>query len=201
MLKTASSKVHRNMILKYRNIAISGGAAVGKGTLRAGLKPYLAPLGWKFRSGGDLLREFTKGNKIPKASLADAEWHKKLDRKTFELLEEGNLVVESWLAGYVARERADTLRIFVFCSNDAIRIDRVVNRDHVDVETAKKIIFEREKDNFAEWRKIYGDHNFWDPKYFHLSLDTYSLNKKQTLQKILEALGYDTPLTQNPGKI
>ncbi len=177
--------------LKFNNIAISGGAATGKGTLRENLRPYLEPLGWSFRSGGDLVREYTNEHKIPNASLADEAFHKSLESKTRDLLEKGHIVVESWLAGFVAKERTDTLRIFVYCSNDAIRIDRVVNRDHVDIDTAKKIIFDRQTDNFREWKRIYGDHDFWDPSIFHLKIDTYSLNKKQTLNIVLGALEFD----------
>lgn len=179
------------MRLKYNNITISGGAATGKGTLKESLRPFLEPLGWSFRSGGDLVRDYTKEHKIPNASLADDNFHRSLEKKTHELLEKGHMVVESWLAGYVAKSRDDTLRIFVYCSNDAIRIDRVVNRDHVDTETAKKIIFDRQTDNFREWKRIYGDHDFWDPSIFHLKIDTYSLNKSQTLNAVLEAIGYD----------
>ena len=67
------------MQLNYRNIAISGGIAVGKGTLRENLRPYLEPLGWQFRSGGDILREYTKEHVNPLAKLADDDFHRALD--------------------------------------------------------------------------------------------------------------------------
>ncbi len=180
------------MQLNYRNIAISGGIAVGKGTLRENLRPYLEPLGWQFRSGGDILREYTKEHVNPLAKLADDDFHRALDAKTGELLDVGHLVVESWLAGFVARERTDTLRVFMHCSNEAIRVDRVMNRDKVSSTDAKNNIKDRESNNFAEWRRLYGDFDFWNPTYFQLSIDTYSSDAQETVHRVLEALGLPT---------
>jgi cytidylate kinase len=176
--------------LKYRNITISGGAATGKGTLKENLRPYLAPLGWRFRSGGDLLREFTNESKLPLASLAEPSFHKEIDQKTSELLDVGNIVVESWLAGFIAKERADTFRIFLYCGDDKMRVDRVLFRDKTDVETARKIIFDRELDNFSQWKKIYGDYDFWNKNIFHIMIDTCNSDAKKTLGIVLNEIGY-----------
>lgn len=176
--------------LKYKNITISGGVAVGKNTLHAALKPYLEPLGWKFTSGGQLLRDFTKEYVQPLAKLAPDEFHHKLDKRTLDLLENGRIVIEAWLAGFMARERSDTLRILLKCENDALRIDRVANRDKVSIDQAKKYIREREEGNFIEWKRIYGDYNFFSPEFYHLIIDTYSHGPQETAEKVLKELGY-----------
>ncbi len=82
------------MNLNYNNITISGGVAVGKNTLLDNLRPILEPEGWHFTSGGKILRDFTKEYVQPLASLADDDFHKKLDERTMNLLEEGHYVVE-----------------------------------------------------------------------------------------------------------
>ena len=180
------------MNLKFENITISGGVAVGKNTLKDNLQKQLEPLGWKFTSGGQILRDFTKEYTQPLASLADDDFHKKLDQRTLDLLtKEKHYVIEAWLAGFVARELDNTLRVLLVCHNDALRIDRVANRDNVSVDAAKKYIKEREEDNFHEWKRIYGDYNFWDPKYFHLVIDTYSHGQEETAKIVLDALGYE----------
>lgn len=180
------------MNLKFENITISGGVAVGKGTLTENLKPYLEPLGWKFTSGGRLLREFTKEFVQPLASLADAKFHNELDARTKRLLtEEGHYVIEAWLAGFMAKDLGNTLRVFLMCKNDALRIDRVANRDKVSIEQAKHYIKEREEGNMAEWKRIYGNHDFWDPKYYHLTIDTYSSGQMETVGKVLDRLGFN----------
>lgn len=179
-----------NMNLKYRNITISGGVAVGKNTLHANLKNYLEPLGWNFTSGGKLLRDFAKEYVQPLASLAPDTFHHELDNRTKKLLEKGNYVIEAWLAGFMAKDRADTLRVFLHCQNDALKIDRVANRDNIGIDDAKKYIKEREEGNFTEWRRIYGDHDFFDPKYYHVSIDTYSSGPHETVGIVLDKLGY-----------
>ena len=54
------SELNRTMNLKFKNITISGGVSTGKNTLLDNLKPHLEPQGWKFTSGGQILRDFAK---------------------------------------------------------------------------------------------------------------------------------------------
>lgn len=177
-------------MLKYKNITISGGVATGKNTLLNNLKPFLEPLGWHFTSSGQILRDYLKEYVNPKAGLAPKEIHHQIDQRTINLLNKGKLVIESWLAGFMSRHREDTLRVLLVCSNQAVKIDRVVNRDKVSVTVAKKIIKEREEDNFNTWKRIYGDYNFFDAKYYHLIIDTYSSGPLETVGKVLDKLGF-----------
>ena len=178
------------MSLNFENITISGGVAVGKNTLLDNLKLTLEPQGWKFTSGGKILRDFTKEYVQPLASLASDDFHKKLDERTMNLLKDGKYVIEAWLAGFMARERKDTLRILLTCSNDALRVDRVANRDKVTIDEAKDYIKDREENNMKEWKRIYGDYNFFSPEYYHLVIDTYSFGPHETVNMVLEKLGY-----------
>ena len=178
------------MKLKYKNITISGGAATGKNTLLNNLKSFLEPLGWNFASGGQILRDYLKEYINPKAGKAPVNIHHQIDKRTIELLNKGHYVIESWLAGFMARERKDTLRVLLICSNPALKVDRVVNRDKVTIEIAKKIIKEREEDNFKTWKKIYGEYNFFDHQYYHLIIDTFSSGPLETVGRVLDALGY-----------
>ncbi|NTU73860.1 hypothetical protein HGB07_06900 [Candidatus Roizmanbacteria bacterium] len=179
------------MNLKYRNITVSGGIAVGKGTLMRNLKTYLEPLGWTCTSGGQILRDFTKEYVNPNASLVDDDFHNKLDARTINLLDKGNVVIEAWLAGFMARDRDDTLRILLICTHDELRVDRVANRDKVSIDNAKEYIHNREEDNFKEWQRIYGKYEFFDPRYYHMVIDTYSSGQHETVGKVLDLLGYD----------
>lgn len=178
------------MKLNYENITISGGVAVGKNTLFNNLKPYLEPLGWRFASGGQIIRDYLKEYVHPLSSLAPDDLHRKIEERTLRLLKERKYVIEAWLAGFVARNLKNTLRVLLICSDDALKIDRVVNRDKVTIEQAKKMIKEREEDNFKTWKKLYGDFNFFDPQYYQLVIDTYSSGPMETLGKVLDALGF-----------
>jgi len=177
--------------MNYRNITISGGVAVGKNTLHNNLKPILEPKGWTFASGGQLLRDFAKEYVQPVAHLAPDDFHHKLDDRTKGLLEKGHYVIEAWLGGFMARDREDTLRILLTCKNDALRIDRVANRDKITIDMAKQYVREREEGNFKEWKRIYGDYNFFSPEYYHLVIDTYSSGPQETVELVLEKLGIE----------
>lgn len=179
------------MNLNFENITISGGVAVGKNTLKDNLVPYLEPLGWKFTSGGQLNRDFTKENIAPLATNVSEEFNRYIEKRTHDFLtKEGHYVIEAWLAGFVARELDNTLRVLLICGNDALRVDRVANRDKITVAQAKEVIKKRETDNLTEWKRIYGNYEFFDHKYYHLVIDTYSSGQMETVGKVLDKLGY-----------
>ncbi|MEK7597677.1 MAG: cytidylate kinase family protein [Patescibacteria group bacterium] len=178
------------MNLKFKNITISGGVSTGKNTLLDNLKPYLELQGWKFTSGGQILRDFAKEYVQPSANLADKKIHNMIDERTVKLLKNGYYIIEAWLAGFFARNMENTLRVLLVCKDNAVKIDRVVNRDKISVDMAKIYIKEREEINFREWRKYYGNYNFFDPKYYQLVIDTYTSGPLETLGKVLDKLGF-----------
>jgi len=178
------------MNLEFENITISGGISTGKNTLLNNLKPYLEPQGWKFTSGGQILRDFAKEYVQPLASLVDKKIHNMIDERTVKLLKNNHYVIEAWLAGFFARNMDNTLRVLLVCKDDALRIDRVVNRDKISVDMAKKYIKEREDTNFREWKKYYGNYNFFDSKYYQLVINTYTSGPMETLGKVLDKLRF-----------
>jgi len=186
------------MELNFQNITISGGIATGKNTLLDNLKSFLTPLGWQFSSGGKILRDYLNEYKNPLASLGDEKIHHIIDQRTIKLLKEKKYVIESWLSGFMARNFDNTLRVLLICSNPALKIDRVVNRDKVSIDEAKKMIKEREQDNIKTWKKLYGDYDFFDPKYYHLVIDTYSSGPLETVGKVLDRLGFKNKKYYNP---
>jgi len=179
------------MAFNYSNITISGGVGVGTSTLAGNLKNFLTPLGWQFKSTGAFIREHTKENIMPLATLVSDDFDREIEAKAKELLEtEKKWVVEAWLAGWLARDMKHVLKVLVICSENIIRVDRVVNRDKVSVEDAKKFIHLRESENFAKWKRIYGEYNFFDQKYYDLIIDTYSTGQNESVGKVLDKLGY-----------
>lgn len=185
--------------LKYSSIAISGRPGAGRSTLLKNLKPLLEPLGWQIFSGGDWARQFAvkSGNHDPndprhhKATdygddidhQIDAAMRKKLSDPTV------HMAVESWIAGWNMRGMKHVLKVLLMC-DDALRIDRIVNRDNLTVDDAKQHMREREDTNLSKWQRMYGVNDFWDPKYYDLVLNTYSHGPKETLDLVLQALGY-----------
>lgn len=196
---------------RYKNITISGLPGAGSSTLG---KALAHNTGWKYFSGGDFMRAyaireglFDEDNHFHHdATVYGEEFDRRVDyevRRTAEK-EKGN-VMDAWLSGFMTLGVDSTLRVLVVCSDDAIRVDRVMNRDEVSVTEAKKHIFEREEKNRKKWQRMYENEwsnwvvdegilppratiDFWDPKLYDLVVDTYSNSKEQSLDMVMERL-------------
>ena len=176
--------------LQWRNITVSGRAASGATTLSRALAERL---GWKIVNGGELYREYAKKNGIPleKTTASDDKYHLELDNFIKEKLKtEKNLIIESWLAGFDARNIPGVFKIFVTCSDDAVRIDRLVNRDKMTIDEAKNHLKTREKENLEKWEKLYHTRDFWNPKLYNLIIDTYPNGPTETLEIVLNRIGF-----------
>ncbi|MBL7159213.1 cytidylate kinase family protein [Candidatus Microgenomates bacterium] len=185
--------------LRYKSIAISGQPGAGRTTLLNNLKKTLKLLGFKFFSGGEWSRQYAIKHNLhdpsnPKHHLAtiyDDKIDYEIDVAMREKLKKnGNFVVESWIAGWNMRGLKHVLKVLLIC-DDALRIDRIVNRDSLTVKEAKDSIQKREKENLKKWSKLYGVSDFWNPKHYDLVIDTYSNSKEEVLDKVLKELGYD----------
>lgn len=186
--------------LKYRSIAISGKPGAGRTTLMTNLKKYLQPLGFEFFSGGEWSRQYAIEHGFHKANdkthhFATAygdEVDYQIDVAMRKKLEgEGHYCVESWISGWNMRGLPHVLKILLM-TDDALRIDRIVNRDAVTVEQAKEHLKKREEENLAKWVRLYkvAPTDFWDTKYYDLVINTYSHGPTETLEIVLQALGY-----------
>ncbi len=180
------------MNLKFNNIAIAGKFAVGTTTLAKHLQEILD---WNYVNAGAIQRDYDRQHNIhenKQGAIARPDKHElQIEDMAKKLLEtKKNLISEGWLAGFISRDIKKVLKVLLICSNEAIRIDRVVNRENVSVEDAKAWIKRREKENIVKWKKLYGDYDFWDPKYFDLVIDTYSSGPMSTVGKVLDKLGF-----------
>lgn len=185
--------------LKYTSLAISGRPGAGRSTLLKNLKPFLEPLKWEFFSGGEWARKYAIESGMHKAE--DQTHHlatdygedidHQIDLSMRKKLEdpENHVAVESWIAGWNMRGLKNVLKVLLMC-DDSLRIDRVVNRDNLTVEEAKAHLFKRENANIGKWEKMYGVSDFWDPKYYDIVINTYSHGPKETVNIVLQALGY-----------
>lgn len=179
--------------LQFKKIAVSGKVAVGTTTLAKNLVEALA---WEYINVGKIQRAYHDKVGLITAkhgSITNTDEHElEMEAMTKNILNErNNIIYEAWLAGFIAQKIPHTLRVLVVCSNFGIRVDRVSNRDNLSMKEAKHFIMKREHENIAKWKKLYGDHDFWDPKYFHLVIDTAKSGPMETLGIVLDRLGYN----------
>lgn len=175
---------------KFRVITISGRVASGATTLSRSLAQKL---NWKLWNGGEIYRRHSKENGIPleKTSLSTDEYHLKLDNFIKEKIKtENQFILESWLAGFDAQGIPGVFKILVTCSDDSLRIDRLVNRDNLTIEEAKKHLKTREQENLDKWERLYHTRDFWNPDLYDLIIDTYQYGPNESLEVALRAIGY-----------
>lgn len=176
----------------FTAITVSGKIAVGTTTLAKNLRDVL---GWKHINTGSIQREFDRkhgknDNRVGAASRTD-DHEREMEAMTEKILrEEKNIIYEAWLSGYIAREMPNVLKVLVVCSEYAVRVDRVVNREKITVDEAKEWMRQREEENIPTWERLYGKQDFWDPKNFDLVVDTYKTGPNETMGVVLDKLGY-----------
>lgn len=140
------------------------------------------------------------------ATAYPADFDRKVDYQMREnLLTKQGYVYESWLSGFLAQGAPDVLKVLVYCSDDAVRVDRIANRDNVTIEEAKEHIFTREDKNLRKWIEMYSNEwgewvvnpktldakapiYFWRNELYDLAIDTFRLGKEETLEKVIAEL-------------
>lgn len=204
--------------MKYHNITISGLPGSGSTTLLKHLRATLEEQGWQGFSGGEFMRAYAqakglfeeKGGLHHDASHYEDDFDRQIDYGMRERLStEKNWILESWISGFMAQQVPGVLKVLLTCSEDAVRVDRIVNRDQVSVDEAKENIQNRVKNNVTKWRRMYANEwndwvvqtgkansaeeiDFWKPDLYDVVIDTYSTDPQQTLDRVLEALyGHD----------
>jgi cytidylate kinase len=201
--------------MSFRNITISGLPGNGSTTLLKLLRESLEKDGWKGFSGGEFMRMYAmeKGLFDPKtnkfhhdATVYGEDFDREVDFGMRTRLEkESHWILESWLSGFMAQKVPNVLKVLLICSDDAVRIDRIVNRDDVSIDEAKSHITERKEKNVAKWARMYkkewndwvvgsgkakpGDPiDFWRPSLYDIVIDTYSSSREETLETVSKAL-------------
>lgn len=198
----------------YRNITISGLPGCGSTTLLNNLRETLKFQGWKGFSGGEFMRAYAKekglfqenGGMHHDSRHYEDDFDRQVDMGMRQKLsEETSWVIESWLAGFLGQQVPGVLKVLMICSDEAVRVDRVVNRDNISPDVAISNMKERYDANLSKWARMYaaewqewvvkpgtvkdGDPiDFWRPDLYDIVIDTYSTNQQASLDQVLNAI-------------
>lgn len=183
-----------------RIITVSGRIGAGSTSLARHIAKTLS---WKHIEGGEIFWEAVRKKMAlsPKdTNLRPDEEDVLFDDKLKEILKnEKHIVLETKLAGFLAQGLNDVFKVAVVCEENGedqpgIRIDRLLNREHVSAEEAKAEVFEREHNDLSKWRKLYvkGDQDwvYWDKKYFTITINTFDHNQEESRELVLKAIGF-----------
>lgn len=198
----------------FHNITISGLPGCGSTTLLNHLRDGLKFDGWKGFSGGEFMRHYAQEKGLFKAdsnvhhdaSHYEDDFDRKIDFGMREKLEhEEKWILESWLSGFLGQQVPGALKVLMICSDDAVRIDRVANRDGISPEAAKANMSERYQKNLAKWSRLYSEQwqqwvvgggkasqsdpiDFWRQDLYDVVIDTYSTGQQASLEIVLNAI-------------
>lgn len=203
-------------LFKYKNITISGLPGSGSTTLLRMLKENenLKFAGWTGFSGGEFMRAYAKekglfeerGGLHHDASHYEDEFDRTVDMGIREkVTQESGWIIESWLSGFMAQGVAGTLKILMKCSDKAVKVDRIVNRDRVTADEAIQNMHDRYVANLTKWQRLYSAEwnewlvktgkvkqsdpiDFWREDLYDVVIDTYSVNQKEVLQTVIDAI-------------
>ncbi|HUD04744.1 MAG TPA: cytidylate kinase family protein [Patescibacteria group bacterium] len=183
-----------------RNITISGRIGAGATTLA---KKLSGVLNWPLLEGGDLFEKIHKQLNISQVDVLqrpdsfDLQFEVQIKKI---LTEEKQQIIQSHLAGFDIQGLAGVYKILVICQDPQgedkadIRIDRLMNRDGISLQEAKHEALVREEENLEKFRKLYAHNDqswiYWNPKYYDLIVNTYSLNREEALEFVLEKIGF-----------
>ncbi len=175
--------------MKYSKITISGKICTGKTTL---LNLLRKKLNWPVFLTGQLFRDYVKKENL-NLELAEEQNEKitkLIDNKVKELLNSpGNLIVDGWLSGIMAKNLKDVLKILLICK-DKIRYKRFAKREKVSFEEAKKRVKKRQKNWFKKIKKIHkiSESKLNNQKNYDLIIDTSYITPKAILKKVISFL-------------
>ncbi|MBI4097046.1 MAG: hypothetical protein HY428_01390 [Candidatus Levybacteria bacterium] len=183
-----------------RNITVSGRIGSGATTLAVKLGEALS---WDVLDGGKLFRKINQdlGMSITESNSRPDHFDLKYEERVKKILRtETHSIIQSHLAGFDAQGIDGVFKILIICEDEhgedkkEIRIDRLVNRDGVSIESAKHEVGERERQHLEKFRRLYANNNqewvYWDKKYYDLVISTYNHNQDETLRLALARVGY-----------
>jgi len=126
--------------------------------------------------------ESEEGIKLVHDRLKDGSMDKALDKKLLEIIEEGDVVLDSYTMGYLSEKG---IKIWVEASVEE-RAKRVSIRDKLPVENVAKTIKDRDATTIEIYKKLYNFSMGEKLEKFDFILNNENLSAEQSLQKALD---------------
>lgn len=180
---------------------ICGVAGSGKSTLA---EKVAQKLGWKCVHASDILRQLQEKQiheiDVTKTQQGKGYWesdeamqyhHKRLknqdmdktvEKKLFELADQGNIVLDSWTMPWLYKKG---LKIWLKVSEEE-RAKRLSLRDGFSIEEARKRVKEKESQTTKIFKQTYGFEFGKDLSPFQLVLDTDPLDADAVFQAVMK---------------
>jgi cytidylate kinase len=178
-------------------IILCGMPAVGKTTVA---KILASKLGLKLIGGGDILKEIAveegyhavgddwwdtkEGMRFMKERAASSEFDREVDRRLIAKARRGDVVITSYTIPWLAD---DGVKIWLSATKRS-RAERMARRDGSSPEECAKIVDERDRKNYALYKKLYGIEFGKDLSPFTMIVGTDGVLAPKVAGTILEDL-------------
>lgn len=172
---------------KYSKVTISGLICTGKTTLFWELQKQLS---WPAYSASSFFRDYARTHKtsLDKAEEQNNKLTREVDMHMKRLLRASpKIIVEGWMAGVMASERTDVLRVLLTC-NEEERIRRFALREKISHGEARERVLTREQNLFAKLRAIYKRDDFLEAKHYNLIIETTEIPLNSVVREVRKHL-------------
>jgi predicted cytidylate kinase len=170
-------------------ITISGLPGSGTTTVAELLQKKL---GWKHVNMGKIFRELAEEHRMKLQEFEEyceenPQIDREIDKKQEKILMEGNVILESRLAGWIAHiKKIPALKVWIDCEEEE-RVKRIINREGGDFFEKKKEMKEREESEKRRYKKFYGI-DLDDKSIYDVIIDSTNLKPEEIVKKILDEL-------------
>ncbi len=128
--------------------------------------------------------ESKEGRKFLENRTKDGKFDRMLDKKLLEIIEQGNVVLDSWTMPWLSKKG---FKIWLNAGVE-IRAKRVSGRDSKSIEEVEESIRERDEKTAKIYKELYGFELGIDLSPFDIILETDKLKKHEVFEKTVEAL-------------
>ena len=168
-------------------IAVSGKHGAGKSSVA---KALAQKFNLRYVSAGDIFRQLAKeqGKTLSEFSLLAEKKpsiDQEIDDRTLSHASQGNVVIDAYIAGWIARDFAD-VKIYLRAPLE-VRVQRISNRDQRSYE---EILEETRLREESQKRRFYEFYNFdvTDINFFDIILNTQTWEEKGIIRICLDEL-------------
>jgi len=178
-------------------IILCGMPAVGKTTVA---RILASKLGVKVIGGGDILKEIAReegynavgddwwdteeGMKFMQERAGSLEFDREVDKRLLSRAVEGDVVITSYTLPWLAN---DGVKVWL-SGTETSRAERMANRDSSSPEECARVIKERDRKNYALYKKLYGISFGKDLSPFAIVVGTDGVPAEKVASSILEQL-------------
>ena len=182
-------------------IILCGMPAVGKTTVA---KIIASNLGLKLIGGGDILKEIAleegynavgddwwdtkEGMRFMAERASSSEFDREVDRRLLARAEKGDVVITSYTLPWLAKEG---VKVWLSGTKRS-RAERMAKRDSSSPEECAKVIEDRDRENFALYKKLYGIRFGKDLSPFSIIVGTDGIPAAGVARAVLKQLPHPT---------